>query len=137
MGQMNVVPYIDVMLVLLIIFMITAPLMQQGVTVDLPETGAAPLDPDMLTENESLILSVDAAGNFYLNTGEDPEAPVSEDQVLNVTAAVLRVNGETPVIVNADQSVSYGRVMQGMALLQQGGAASISMLSDPVPVEEL
>jgi biopolymer transport protein TolR len=123
--------------VLLIIFMITAPLMQQGVTVDLPETGAAPLDPDMLTENESLILSVDAAGNFYLNTGEDPEAPVSEDQVLNVTAAVLRVNGETPVIVNADQSVSYGRVMQGMALLQQGGAASISMLSDPVPVEEL
>jgi biopolymer transport protein TolR len=137
MGQMNVVPYIDVMLVLLIIFMITAPLMQQGVTVDLPETGASPLDPDMLTENESLILSVDAAGNFYLNAGDDPEAPVSEDQVLNVTAAVLRVNAGTPVIVNADQSVSYGRVMQGMALLQQGGAASISMLSDPVPVEEL
>lgn len=137
MGQMNVVPYIDVMLVLLIIFMVTAPLMQQGVTVDLPEADAAPLDPDLLTENEMLILSVDASGSYFLNLGENPEAPITPERVLEMAGAVLRVNPETPVAVNGDQSVDYGRVVQGMALLTEAGAASVSLFTDPVAVGDL
>jgi biopolymer transport protein TolR len=132
MGDINVVPYIDVMLVLLIIFMITAPLLQQGITVDLPNTAAQPIDPDMLDNNEPLILSIDRDGRFFLNLGEDPEAPVDSQTVLTVAAAVLRRNAETPVLVKADEAVSHGRVMTGMALLQQAGARGLGILSDPL-----
>jgi len=132
MGDINVVPYIDVMLVLLIIFMITAPLLQQGVTVDLPNADAAPLDEDFLRNNEPLILSIDRDGNFYLNLGEDPEAPVTEADVLAVTAAVLRRNADTPVVVKADEAVTHGRVMTGYVLLQRAGAARLSILADPI-----
>jgi len=132
MGDINVVPYIDVMLVLLIIFMITAPLLQQGVTVDLPNADAEPLDEDFLRNNEPLILSIDRDGNFYLNLGEDPESPVGETDVLNVTAAVLRRNPETPVVVKADEAVPHGRVMTGYVLLQQAGAERLSILADPL-----
>ncbi len=134
MGSINVVPYIDVMLVLLIIFMITAPLLQQGVTVDLPNVDAAPLDPDMLEENEQLILSIDSAGRFFLNLGEDPDAPVDEQTVLNVTSAVVRRNSDTPVLVKADETVPHGRVMTGYVLLQQAGAQQLGILTDPVEV---
>jgi len=122
--------------VLLIIFMITAPLLQQGVTVDLPNADAAPIDQEMLEQNEQLILSIDADGNFYLNLGEDPESPVDEQTVLNVTAAVLRRNAETPVLVKADKAVSHGRVMTGYVLLQRAGAPSLSILTDPLETEE-
>ncbi len=132
MGSINVVPYIDVMLVLLIIFMITAPLLQQGVTVDLPNADAAPLDQEMLEENEQLILSIDSDGNFYLNLGEDPESPTDEQNVLTVTAAVMRRNADTPVLVKADEAVPHGRVMTGYVLLQQAGARRIGILTDPV-----
>jgi biopolymer transport protein TolR len=131
MGSINVVPYIDVMLVLLIIFMITAPLLQQGVTVDLPNADAAPLDPSLLEDNEQLILSIDAAGQFFLNLGEDPEAPVDEETVLTVASAVVRRNAETPVLVKADQAVPHGRVMTGYVLLQQAGAQRLGILTDP------
>ena len=134
MGSINVVPYIDVMLVLLIIFMITAPLLQQGVTVDLPNVDAAPLDSDMLEENEQLILSIDSAGRFFLNLGEDPDAPVDEQTVLNVTSAVVRRNSDTPVLVKADETVPHGRVMTGYVLLQQAGAQRLGILTDPVEV---
>ncbi len=132
MGSINVVPYIDVMLVLLIIFMITAPLLQQGVTVDLPNADAAPLDQEMLEENEQLILSIDSDGNFYLNLGEDPESPTDEQNVLTVTVAVMRRNADTPVLVKADEAVPHGRVMTGYVLLQQAGARRIGILTDPV-----
>jgi biopolymer transport protein TolR len=135
MGQMNVVPYIDVMLVLLIIFMVTAPLLQQGITVDLPEADAAVLDPDLLAENEPFVLSIDAEGRFYVNLGANPEDPVSDDSVRTTAAAVVRRNPDTPVLVKADGSVPHRRVVAGYVLLQQAGAKRIGILTDPVESE--
>ena len=136
MAEINVVPYIDVMLVLLIIFMITAPLLQQGVTVDLPNANAQPIDQELLENNEPLILSIDRDGNFFLNLGEDPDAPVDEQTVLNVASAVVRRNADTPVYVKADKAVSHGRVMTGYVLLQQAGASQLSILADPLEIAD-
>ena len=135
MGEMNVVPYIDVMLVLLIIFMITAPLLTQGIAVDLPDAGAEPLDPELMQDNEPLVLSIDRDGQLYLNIGEDVEQPVAEQDVLARTAAVLRRNAETPVLVKADQAVPYGRVVTGMVLLQQAGAKKVGFITDPIEID--
>jgi len=137
MGEINVVPYIDVMLVLLIIFMITAPMLQQGITVDLPEVDAAPLDPALMQENEVLILSIDADGLFYLNLGEDPELPVDDESVLTRTAAIVRRNPETPVVIKGDKTVDWGRVAFGLALLQRAGATGIGILTDPAELEAI
>jgi biopolymer transport protein TolR len=131
MGEINVVPYIDVMLVLLIIFMITAPLLKEGVKVDLPDAGAKPLDPSFLAKHEPLIVTVDARGQLYVNIGRNPDQPVSETTVASRTAAVLRRDPETPVLVKADKSVPYGTVMRAMALLQRSGAGKLGLLSDP------
>ena len=132
MGDINVVPYIDVMLVLLIIFMITAPLLTQGISVDLPAVGAEPLDPELLSQNEPLILSLDREGRLYLNYGEDPNAPVDEEAVLTTTAAVIRRNAETPILIKSDQAVSVGRFAAAMVLLQRAGADSIGIITDPL-----
>ena len=137
MGQMNVVPYIDVMLVLLIIFMVTAPLLQQGITVDLPDVDASPLDPSLMQDNEILILSIDADGKFYLNLGADPEAPVDDQNVLTTTAAIIRRNPDTPVVIKGDQAVDFGRVAYGLALLQKAGAKGIGILTDPADAEAI
>jgi biopolymer transport protein TolR len=136
MSEINVVPYIDVMLVLLIIFMITAPLLTQGINVELPKAGAEVLDPELLRDNEPLILSVDRDGKFYLNIGENVEAPVDEQTIIERTSAVVRRNAETPVLVKADQAVPYGRVVTGMVLLQQAGAAKVGFLTDPEEIED-
>jgi biopolymer transport protein TolR len=135
MGEINVVPYIDVMLVLLIIFMITAPLLTQGISVDLPAVGAEPLDPDLMRDNEPLVLSVDREGAFYLNIADDPDAPVDEETVVTMTAAVIRRNAETPVLVKADENVPWGRLARGMVLLTQAGAANVGMITDPLELE--
>ena len=129
MAEINVVPYIDVMLVLLIIFMITAPLLTQGIKVDLPKAGAEPLPSE---DTQPLILSVDKNGNLYLNIGKDEEKPVTEEAVLERVDAVLRREPKTPVLVKADQNVPYGRVVAGMVLLQQGGAEKVGFITDPV-----
>jgi len=138
MGEINVVPYIDVMLVLLIIFMVTAPLLTQGVKVELPDAGAEPLDPEM-QESEPLILSVDSSGAFYLNVGDDEEQPREPAQILQLATSVINSKPKVPVLVNADESVAYGRVISGMVLLQQAGARKVGFLTDPAafdPVEE-
>ena len=135
MGQMNVVPYIDVMLVLLIIFMITAPMLQQGINVDLPDVDSAPLDPEFKQQNEILILSIDAAGAFYLNLGADPETPVDDENVLTTTAAIVRRNPDTPVVIKGDEAVDFGRVAYGLALLQRAGATGIGILTEPIQDE--
>ena len=137
MGEINVVPYIDVMLVLLIIFMVTAPLLTQGVEVELPKAGAEPIDapPDEIP----LILSVDSAGNLYINVGDDEDKPMGGKEIVARTAAVLRNNPRTPVLVKADRSVPYGNVVGAMVLLQQGGAETVGFVTDPLdtyPVPE-
>ena len=125
MGEINVVPYIDVMLVLLIIFMVTAPMLSQGIKVDLPKAAAEPLPPDL----EPLVLSIDAEGAMYLNI-VDSQTPQEAGRVLELVSAVLRREPERPVLVKADRAVQYGRVVEGMALLQQAGAQKVGFATE-------
>jgi len=131
MGEINVVPYIDVMLVLLVIFMVTAPMLSQGIKVDLPEAAAEPIEPDDL---EPLVLSIDKDGLMYLTLGEQ-EAPQTEERILEIASAALRREPGRPVLVKADRSVPYGRVVEGMVLLQQSGAKKVGFVTEPLPQE--
>jgi len=136
-GEINVVPYIDVMLVLLIIFMVTAPLLTQGVKVELPQAGAEPIDD--VPNQPPLVLSVDADGNLYINVGDDEDKPANAKEIVARTAAVLRNRPDTPILVKADRAVAYGNVVGAMVLLQQGGAENVGFVTDPLdtyPVPE-
>jgi biopolymer transport protein TolR len=138
MGEINVVPYIDVMLVLLVIFMVTAPLLTQGIEVELPKAGAEPIETS--AERLPLVLSVDQEGYLYLNVGDDEESPVEAQEVVARVGAVMRNAPETPILVKADRSVAYGYVVGAMVLLQQGGAEDVGFVTDPLdtyPVREL
>ena len=130
MGEINVVPYIDVMLVLLIIFMVTAPLLTQGIEVELPKVGAEPMDPEKYLESEALVVSVDMEGRLYLNLVE-PETPVSAEVAVERAAALLNRDPDRPVLVRADARASYGDVAQAMRILQDAGAGQIGMVTDP------
>ena len=128
MAEINVTPLVDVMLVLLIIFMVTAPMLTQGLDVALPQAAAEPIEPEDL---EPLLLSVDAAGAMYLNLG-DPEQSLAAARLLELAAAALRREPERPVLVKADRAVPYGRVVEGMVLLQRAGAKKVGFVTDPV-----
>ena len=130
MGEINVVPYIDVMLVLLVIFMVTAPLLTQGIEVNLPKASSEPIES--VSNNQPLVLSVDAAGNLYINVGEDEDEPATGKQVVARVGAVLRNRPDTPILVKADREVAYGNVVAAMVLLQQGGALNIGFVTDPL-----
>ena len=129
-AEINVVPYIDVMLVLLIIFMITAPLLSQGVKVDLPQANAEPIDSP---QQEPLVVTVDADGQTYLNVGDDPESPIDADTLVTRVAAVLRHQPRTPVMVKGDRNVNYGAVVTTMARLQAAGAPSVGLITESLP----
>lgn len=129
MGEINVVPYIDVMLVLLIIFMITAPLLTQGVKVDLPQAQAKAMEDKK--HQEPLVLTVDANGQYFLNIGEDTKTPIDAKTVVARTAAVLKHKPGTQVLVRADKNVKYDAVIGGMVLLQQAGAPSVGLITEP------
>ncbi len=126
-AEINVVPYIDVMLVLLIIFMVTAPLVTQGVKVDLPKASAEPLQEDT---KPPLIASVDAAGQYYLNVGDAQETPLDAVDLATLVAAQLQVEPNTPVIVKGDGDVPYNNVVQLMVLLQRAGVPSVGLMTD-------
>ena len=137
MGEINVVPYIDVMLVLLIIFMVTAPMLTQGIKVDLPKAGAEAITD--VAEHQPLVLSVDSDGNLYLNRGDSKNEPTDAQTVVATTAAILRNRADTPILVKADKAVPYGNVVGAMVLLQRGGADQIGFVTDPLeeyPVPE-
>lgn len=127
MSEINVVPYIDVMLVLLVIFMVTAPLMTQGVKVDLPQASAEPVQQ---SEKEPLIVTVDAGGLYYLNVGEDPKQGIDHELLVQRVAAVLRYQPGTQVLVRGDAKVNYGAVVTAMALLQKAGAPSVGLVTE-------
>lgn len=131
--EINVVPYIDVMLVLLVIFMITAPLLNKGVEVDLPDSAAEALDYD--EDNEPLVMSVDAQGRFYLNRGADPKAEKSPEEITRLVASVLKHKPQTPVMVEGDEKVAYARVMAAMSLLQEAGAKKLGFATEPLAAE--
>jgi biopolymer transport protein TolR len=126
-SEINVVPYIDVMLVLLIIFMITAPLLQQGVEIDLPQASANPLPPE---QREPLIVSVSEQGDLYLNIGADNEKPISEELLATRVAAVIKNHPQTPVLVRGDKAVDYGRVTEAMVLLQSAGVEKVGLMTE-------
>jgi len=128
MAEINVVPYIDVMLVMLVIFMITAPLLNQGVDVDLPQADAEPMDQQ---QQDPLVLTVDAEGRYFLNVGGDPEQAVDAETLMLRTAAVLRQRPKTAVLVRGDAHVDYGDVVAAMALLQQAGAPKVGLVTEP------
>ena len=128
MSEINVVPYIDVMLVLLIIFMITAPLLSQGVKIDLPQVPSEALPA---SDNDPVIISVDAAGNFFINYGENQDQPVSPDVLVNRVGALIKYRPKLPILVKGDVSVNYGRVVQAMALLQGAGVKGIGLITEP------
>ena len=129
MSEINVTPFVDVMLVLLIIFMVTAPLLTQGIQVELPQAGAEPISE---STNTPLILSVDAKGDLYINVGDDEDKPVISNEIISRTRAVLNNNPGTLVLIKADRSVPYGIVVGAMVLLQKGGANNIGFVTDPL-----
>jgi len=137
MSEINVTPMVDVMLVLLIIFMVTAPLLTQGVQVELPDANAKPIDPELLKDREPLVLSVDRDGRYYLNVGGDEDSAVTEDEIARRASAVIGRDPAMPVLVKADERVSYGSVVRAMVILQQAGATKIGFLTDPKAVEAL
>jgi len=130
MGEINVVPYIDVMLVLLIIFMITAPLLTQGVKVDLPRAATEPLEAQRIPP---LVLSVDRTGRLYLNVGPQPQQPLDDATVAARASATLQRSPETQVLVKAGSAVAYGRVVQALVILQRAGARSVGFITEPLP----
>src|SRR5258706_3662232 len=132
MGEINVVPYIDVMLVLLVIFMITAPLLKEGVKVDLPEAGAQPIDAEFLAKHEPLILTIDSRGRLYINFGQNQDKPSSEETVSARTAALLRRDPQKPGLVKPHTTVPDGPVVRALVLLHHAGADQGRALTEPV-----
>ncbi len=131
MGEINVVPYIDVMLVLLIIFMITAPLIAEGVKVELPKAGARPIPPEMLKDSKPIILSINDKAQLFLNYNKPEDEPLDAAEVEAQTAAVLRRAPETTVLVRGDYRVAYGEVISAMTILQRAGASSVGFVTQP------
>ncbi|MCO7224779.1 protein TolR [Pleionea sp. CnH1-48] len=128
-AEINVVPYIDVMLVLLVIFMITAPLITAGVNVDLPEASAEPMPAD---EEPPLIASIDASGNYYLSIGDSRDEALEARQLVALVLAHKELNPEVKVMINGDRAVPYDRVVKLMVLLQQeAGIESVGLMTDP------
>lgn len=127
-AEINVVPYIDVMLVLLIIFMVTAPLLTQGVRISLPKINAKVVPPSPV---EPLIISVDKEGLVYLDIGENSDKPISDRTLANRVVAVLRFQPATRIFIKADESVAYGKVVKIMARLQLAGVDNVGMITEP------
>ena len=126
MSEINVVPYIDVMLVLLIIFMITAPMLETGVDVDLPQAAAKPVEEQ---STPPVIVSILADGQTLLDLGERRSEPVSEDQLVVKVAAVVRQHPETAVLIRGDTAVAYGVVVRVMAALKQAGIPKVGLMT--------
>ncbi len=131
MSEINVVPFIDVMLVLLVIFMITTPLLTQGVKVNLPQTTAKAM-PDQ--QKEPLIVTVDASGNFYFNLADKPSQAIPARTLSSLVTKELgdqQAGQQRPVLVRGDKNANYGKVVEAMVLLQKAGAKSVGLITQP------
>ena len=127
-ADINVVPYIDVMLVLLIIFMVTAPLLKQGVDVDLPNAPANPLD---VNSPEPIVVSVDVKGAMYLSIASDSDAQIDAEAMIQQVRAALLKDPKRPVMVRGDANGPYQNVMSTLVLLQQANVGSVGLVTDP------
>lgn len=128
MSEINVVPYIDVMLVLLIIFMITAPLITQGVKIDLPQAPSEVIPP---SQQEPVLVTVDNGGSVYIDYGDDPAAAIDEQTLVNRVGGLLKYRPDVQILVKGDRDVAYGRVVAVMTLLQGAGVDSVGLVTEP------
>lgn len=127
--EINVVPYIDVMLVLLVIFMITAPLITAGVKVDLPQVDAEPMSADA---EPPLIASIDASGNYYLSVGDTSDEALELHALIELVIAHRQLNPQSQIMINGDENVAYKKVVELMNLLQtQAGIESVGLMTEP------
>jgi biopolymer transport protein TolR len=126
-AEINVVPYIDVMLVLLIIFMVTAPLLRTGVDIKLPQAAAKSLKAD----KQPVLVSLDKNGQLFLTLGTAKREPVDADALKSKVSAFVKENPQVPVLFGGDEGVDYGHVMQAMVLLQQAGVPNIGLMTQP------
>lgn len=136
LSEINVVPYIDVMLVLLVIFMITAPMLSQGIEIKLPQTESTSLS----APSEPIIVSINAMGHMFLNVAETPQNPIDATTLINIVAAQLefaKQKGEKrPVFVKGDRDVPYGKIVETMAFLQKAGAPDVGLMTEPNPTTQ-
>lgn len=130
MAEINVVPYVDVTLVLLVIFMITAPLFHEGVEVELPKAPAKQLEKIEKNQNP-LIVSVDRFGQIFVNRSDSPKRPVADDSFRNQIQELLSDKQDDLVYVRGDKDVDYGRVVSVMVMLQDAGAENVGLITDP------
>lgn len=130
-AEINVVPYIDVMLVLLVVFMITAPLLMQGVDVELPQ---APSEPMPENEDEPILVSIKADGTLYLDLTGDAEKAKTIDEVADIIGKVLAEKPDTSILVWGDKNVSYGAVVTLMSRLQNVGSVRVGLVTEPPPL---
>ena len=127
-AEINVVPYVDVMLVLLIIFMVTAPLLNLGVDIQLPQSAAKSIQND----KEPAVISVDQDGKYFLTLGASKREPIDADTLVKKVSAFVRENPQLPVLVAGDQRADYGKIYQAMVLLQTAGVPKVGLMSQPV-----
>lgn len=127
-AEINVVPYIDVMLVLLIVFMVTAPLLMQGVDVELPQAPSEPIEND---QDEPVIVSIKADATLYIDLGGEPDQAREIEEIQDIVRRVLAEKPNTPVMVWGDTAVPYGQVVGLMTALQNAGAESVGLVTEP------
>jgi len=128
MSEINVVPYIDVMLVLLVIFMITAPLLTQGIKVELPQASSKPVDTK---DQETLVVTVNRRGKLYLD-----DRKISKTALKKKIAKILKLRPKTPVVVRGDRRVAYGKVIEAMVLLQAAGVPNVGLVTENPPTKK-
>lgn len=134
MSEINVVPYIDVMLVLLVIFMVTAPMLTQGVKVELPETTSDPIQAEK--DTESVVVSIDANGSYYLQVGDEGSDPMPLGRVQEMVGKIMSERTNREVLVRGDQNVQYGKVVRLMSVLQQAGATNVGLITEAEEMDE-
>ncbi len=127
-AEINVVPYIDVMLVLLIIFMVTAPLLKQGVEVDLPQAPAKALD---VNAPEPVVISIDREGQYFLNIADAPDQAIRADALVDAVRAARQKQKNRPVMVRGDKQGQYQNVVSLLVLLQQAQIESVGLVTEP------
>ncbi len=128
-SEINVVPYIDVMLVLLIIFMVTAPMLNLGVDIHLPQSAAKALHD----EKQPVLVSVTKDGTLYLTLSGGKREQIEPDALKTKVAAFVQENPQVPVLIGGDVDADYGKVYQAMVLLQQAGVPKVGLMSQPAP----
>ena len=127
-AEINVVPYIDVMMVLLVIFMVTAPMLTQGVNVDLPQAKSDPVPSDDL--GPPLIISVTQSGDYYLELGENNKQPITLERIGVQVGKILQRAPDTQVLLRGDRAIEYGLIVRLMTVLQKAGAQSVGLVSE-------